>query len=61
PASLSEIERQAARAMVDLHGDNKSAAAAALDISRSRLYRLLGESEADAARDALDLPHAEGR
>jgi DNA-binding NtrC family response regulator len=41
PAPLAEIERQAARAMVDRFDGNKSAAADALRISRSRLYRLL--------------------
>jgi two-component system, NtrC family, response regulator HydG len=44
PATMDEIEAGAARAMVELHGGNKSLAAAALGISRSRLYRLLGES-----------------
>ncbi|MGH7482588.1 MAG: helix-turn-helix domain-containing protein, partial [Longimicrobiales bacterium] len=43
PAPLDEIERAAAAATLERHGGNKSAAAAALGISRSRLYRLLAE------------------
>jgi DNA-binding NtrC family response regulator len=41
PAQLEEIERAAAKAMLDRHDGNKSGAAEALGISRSRLYRLL--------------------
>lgn len=41
PAPLSRIEKVAARAMVERLQGNKSAAADALGISRSRLYRLL--------------------
>lgn len=43
PAPLDTIEREAARQMLDRFDGNKSAAAAALDISRSRLYRLLDD------------------
>ncbi|MBI4408539.1 MAG: sigma-54-dependent Fis family transcriptional regulator, partial [Gemmatimonadetes bacterium] len=46
PASMDEIEQAAARAMVERCGGNKSAAATTLGISRSRLYRLLGEAGA---------------
>jgi transcriptional regulator with PAS, ATPase and Fis domain len=45
PATMDDIERHAARLMVDRFEGNKSAAAAALRISRSRLYRLLDEPE----------------
>jgi two-component system response regulator HydG len=41
PAPLHEIERAAARAMMELLEGNKRAAADALGISRTRLYRLL--------------------
>ena len=41
PAPLDEIERAAATRMVERTGGNKSAAADALGISRTRLYRLL--------------------
>ena len=43
PAPLDEIVAAAARRMVERTGGNKSAAADALGISRSRLYRLLDE------------------
>ena len=45
PAPLDDIVEAAARAMVERTGGNKSAAAEALGISRSRLYRLLGEGD----------------
>lgn len=51
PAAMGDIEQAAARAMVRRFGGNKKAAAAALRISRSRLYRLLG-LEAGADHDA---------
>jgi two-component system response regulator HydG len=44
PARMEEIEKSAALAMVRHCGGNKTAAAAALGISRARLYRLVGES-----------------
>ena len=45
PSTMDDIEKQAAFAMVEHCAGNKTAAAAALGISRSRLYRLLGEEE----------------
>ena len=49
PAPLAEIERAAAFAMVERFEGNKSAAADALGISRSRLYRLLEGTDEDVA------------
>lgn len=46
PAKMDEIEREAALAMVRHCAGNKTAAADALGISRSRLYRLIGEDDA---------------
>ncbi|MGQ0816363.1 MAG: sigma 54-interacting transcriptional regulator [Gemmatimonadota bacterium] len=45
PARMEEIEKQAALAMLRHCAGNKTAAAAALGISRARLYRLTGEAE----------------
>src|SRR5437870_11009992 len=42
PATLAEIQRAAARAMLAVTGGNRSEAARRLGISRSRLLRLLG-------------------
>jgi len=53
PATLTEIQRAAARAMLDAAGGNRSEAARRLGISRSRLQRLLegrasaGDTDAD--------------
>ncbi len=47
PARLADIQRAAARAMLDVTGGNRSDAARRLGISRSRLQRLL---EADGSR-----------
>ena len=43
PARMEDIEKEAAHAMVRHCDGNKTAAAAALGISRARLYRLIGE------------------
>jgi DNA-binding NtrC family response regulator len=45
PSTMDEIEQAAARAMVARFAGNKTAAADALRISRTRLYRLIGEEE----------------
>jgi two-component system response regulator HydG len=52
PADMESIQQAAARAMLSRHRGNKSAAAAALGISRKRLYTLLHSS------DGGSLPHA---
>jgi len=48
PATLHEIQIAAVRAALAQHGDNKSAAARQLGISRSRLQRLLERGEDEA-------------
>ena len=54
PATIADIQRAAARAMVDQTGGNRSEAARRLGISRSRLQRLLeGNGEGDSASDAI--------
>lgn len=45
PATLDELERAAARAMVERFSGNKSEAARRLGITRSRLYRILRRDE----------------
>ncbi len=45
PATLDELERAAARAMVQRFAGNKSEAARTLGITRSRLYRILRRDE----------------
>lgn len=45
PATLDELERAAAHAMVDRFDGNKSEAARRLGITRSRLYRILRRGE----------------
>ena len=47
PATLDELERAAAHAMVARFHGNKSEAARRLGITRSRLYRILGRGEPD--------------
>jgi DNA-binding NtrC family response regulator len=49
PAPLSAVLYAAARAALDLHAGNKSAAARQLGISRSRLQRLLDREDANDA------------
>jgi len=52
PAPLADIQRAAARAMLDTAGGNRSEAARRLGISRSRLQRLLeGQGAADEEGD----------
>jgi two-component system response regulator HydG len=49
PAPLSTVLHAAARAALDLHAGNKSAAARQLGISRSRLQRLLDREDTNDA------------
>jgi two-component system response regulator HydG len=52
PATIADIQRAAARAMVEQTGGNRSEAARRLGISRSRLQRLLeGKAEDDTDAD----------
>ena len=53
PATLDEIARRAAQAMVALCGGNKSDAARRLGVSRPRLQRLLDAAASPDAFDAL--------
>lgn len=54
PSSLADLQRVAARTMLDLTGGNRSEAARRLGVSRSRLLRLLrGSDEADEGDVAL--------
>lgn len=59
PATLDEIERAAVAAMIARFDGNKSAAAAALGISRSRLYRILGASPNGPAAEPVSRAQAE--
>ena len=53
PSTIAELERAAARLMVERLDGNKSAAAEMLGISRTRLYRLLeGGQDAEPESDA---------
>ncbi|HEU5261090.1 MAG TPA: sigma 54-interacting transcriptional regulator [Gemmatimonadales bacterium] len=55
PAPLADIQRAAARAMLEATGGNRSAAARRLGISRSRLQRLLEEGGApEVSEDDTD-------
>ena len=59
PDTADALLRSAARAMLELSGGNKSRAARRLDISRTRLLRLLDSAQpdfADSSSDADDLP-----
>lgn len=57
PATMDEIEVAAARAMVQACHGNKSEAARQLRISRMRLFRLLGESQAPSTPGSNDAEH----
>ena len=50
PATMAEIQRAAAQAMLETVAGNRSEAARRLDISRSRLQRLLAITAADRVR-----------
>jgi len=53
PSDMKSIQQAAARAMVERHRGNKSAAAGALGISRKRLYTLLGASAQPSPETAI--------
>ena len=54
PATMAELQRAAARAMLSLCGGNKSETARRLDISRPRLQRLLDGLALEGADDDVD-------
>jgi DNA-binding NtrC family response regulator len=59
PATLAEIEVAAARAMLALHGGNKTEAAKALGTSRKHLYALLARG--DGKPDGSEKPKGDGK
>ena len=59
PATLSEINLAAARAMLDYCGGNKSETARRLGISRPRLQRLLDEPSDSDLNDEAEVDHEE--
>jgi DNA-binding NtrC family response regulator len=61
PSSLSDIACAAAHAMVDLCGGNKSEAARRLEISRTRLNRLLENVPGDEGTESFGIAQPESR